>query len=660
VDSRAALRFGGVLVAVGVGALAGGFVLHRQRGAADAAAARQAAEVGAGVEAQLGELKAGVKRELEQVADIPQLRSALANRADPLTITDLFEHEDWWDPYRGRGAAIVVGDDVLVTQGLERAAVADLARRVRAGGEASVRALDSKGDIYLVAGGTFKLPRGGFDFTVLLGRPLDRAALGKLLAPPAAALALSDGRRVRMSVGDGEVGAAASTLVGHEAEGPFAPPGADWNGAAVAIGDKIWLLGLAHRQGHPLPFALVVACGAAGLALLLAGIALMMRGGRRQPAEAPVDLSAVPISDERPPFVVLPGRLSGATHATAATSQAPRPSASFAPMPPAVRLTPPSGPPVSGGPALATAIAAEGGQQFGRYRLMERIGEGGMAEVFTAMMSGAEGFERQVVIKRLKPHLALNPEAVAQFIDEARLGSVLAHSNIVTVSDFGKVGDGYYLAAEFVEGHTLAQIGARYAEKYGRTMPAPMVYYIIHEVLAGLAYAHDRVDTQGRPFGIVHRDVSPTNIMLSFEGDVKLLDFGIVKAAERVTKTKEGNVKGNVGYMSPEQARGGDVTCRSDLFSLGLVMFELLSGEAFYQGAGAGEILYQAATGPTVDHLARIAKLPSPAPELLKKVLAMDPASRFPSARTFGQALMPSATMVKGQLAEMMRALFRA
>ena len=137
----------------------------------------------------------------------------------------------------------------------------------------------------------------------------------------------------------------------------------------------------------------------------------------------------------------------------------------------------------------------------------------------------------------------------------------------------------------------------------------------MHEVLAGIAYAHERLDAQGRPLGIVHRDVSPTNIMVSFQGDVKLLDFGIVKATERVSKTREGNVKGNVGYMSPEQARGLDVTNRSDLFSLGLVMFELLSGESFYQGGGAGEILYQAATGPTVDHLARIAKLPAPAPD---------------------------------------------
>jgi serine/threonine-protein kinase len=124
-----------------------------------------------------------------------------------------------------------------------------------------------------------------------------------------------------------------------------------------------------------------------------------------------------------------------------------------------------------------------------------------MAEVFTAMLSGAEGFERLVVIKRLKPHLALNPEAVSQFIDEAKLGSVLAHSNIVTVSDFGKVGDGYYLAQEFVDGRTLAQIAARYLEKYGRTLPAAIVYHIVHEVLVGIAYAHERMDTQGRPLG---------------------------------------------------------------------------------------------------------------------------------------------------------------
>ena len=172
------------------------------------------------------------------------------------------------------------------------------------------------------------------------------------------------------------------------------------------------------------------------------------------------------------------------------------------------------------------------------------------------MLSGAEGFERLVVIKRLKPHLALNPEAVSQFIDEAKLGSVLTHSNIVTVSDFGKVGDGYYLAQEFVDGRTLAQIAARYREKYERTLPAAIVYHVVHEVLAGIAYAHERADAQGRPLGIVHRDVSPSNIMISFEGEVKLLDFGIVKATERVSKTKEGTSRATSATCRPSRPAG--------------------------------------------------------------------------------------------------------
>jgi serine/threonine protein kinase len=281
-----------------------------------------------------------------------------------------------------------------------------------------------------------------------------------------------------------------------------------------------------------------------------------------------------------------------------------------------------------------------------------------MAEVFTAVLSGAEGFERLVVIKRLKPHLALNPEAVNQFIDEAKLGSRLTHSNIVTVLDFGKVGDGYFLAEEHVLGRTLAQIGARYRELFHEPVPPALIYYIAHEVLAGMAYAHERADDQGRPLAIVHRDISPTNIMVSTQGEVKLLDFGIVKAAERVSKTREGNVKGNVGYMAPEQARGLEATPRSDLFSLGVVMFDLLSGEPFYRGGGSGEILYQAATGPTVEHLGRIDQLPPPAADILRGVLALDPAARHPSARAFADALAPFVVVGKAQLAEMMRALF--
>ena len=641
-SSPSTARSGVVLLAAGLAALAATVLLTRQRAAVDAGARQQATDVARAIEDRVGALKSELGQDLEQASDIPQLRSALANRADPVTFTDLFQHEEWWDPYRARAAAILVNDEVLVTQNLDPSAAIDGARRARGLAAVSVQALDAKGQIVLTAINSFRLPRAGISFTLLLGRPFDRALLDKMRPIPSVALALSDGRRVRTSAGDGELAAVASTLVGREADGSFAPDGADWTAAAVPVADKLWVVALAHRTVHAPPFVAVLGCGFAGAALLLAGLFLIRR---RRPATegAPASVASAATA------------IDAARSSTATPAERPRVS------PPALAVVPrltPSAASAPGGLAVATALAAEGGQQFGRYRLIERIGEGGMAEVFTAVLSGAEGFERLVVIKRLKPHLALNSDAVAQFIDEAKLGSVLAHSNIVTVSDFGKVGEGYYLAQEFVDGHTLAQIAARYREKYERSLPVAIVFHVIHEVLAGIGYAHDRMDTQGRPLGIVHRDVSPTNIMISFEGEVKLLDFGIVKATERVSKTKEGNVKGNVGYMSPEQARGLEVTNRSDLFSLGLVMFELLSGEPFYQGAGAGEILYQAATGPTIDHLARIAKLPSPAPEFLRRVLALDPAARYANARAFARDMTPSATMLKGQLAEMMRALF--
>jgi hypothetical protein len=631
------------LVVAGLAALGGAALLARRRTAADEGARRQTADMTRALDESVAALKVELTRELEAAADIPQIRSALGNRADTVTFLDLFKNEDWWDRYRTRACAILVGDEVLVTQLFDAGAAAEAARRARGTAGISVQALESRRQVHLTAVGSYRLARIGITFTVLLGRPLDRALLEKLRAGPAAALALSDGRRVQTSTGDGELGAVASTLVGREGEGTFAPASADWVAAAIPVADKAWLVGLAHRSGQAPSFAAVLGCAGVGAALLLAGVLAIGRRRRPSALEQPAGTSLEPgrpAAGSSPPFIAAttPASLSLASQA--------RPTSAGAGGPFAV--------------VAATALAAEGGQQFGRYRLLERIGEGGMAEVFTAVLSGAEGFERLVVIKRLKPHLALNPDAVSQFIDEAKLGSVLTHSNIVTVSDFGKVGDGYYLAEEFVDGRTLAQIATRYRDKYDRTLPAAVVFHVAHEVLAGIAYAHERLDAQGRPLGIVHRDVSPTNIMVSFQGDVKLLDFGIVKATERVSKTREGNVKGNVGYMSPEQARGLDVTSRSDLFSLGLVMFELLSGESFYQGGGAGEILYQAATGPTVDHLARIARLPAPAPEILRRVLAMDAGARYPSARLFALDLTPSATMLKGQLAEMMRALFAA
>ncbi len=236
--------------------------------------------------------------------------------------------------------------------------------------------------------------------------------------------------------------------------------------------------------------------------------------------------------------------------------------------------------------------------RFGRYQLIDLLGEGGMAQVYTAVTFGAEGFRRAFVVKRLRAELSREPAVVAQFIDEANLGSSLVHSNVIPVFDFGKVGDEYYLAQEYIVGRDMGRITMRSLERLHHPASPAIVLYVAAETLQALEYAHSKLGDSGRSMGIVHRDVSPSNILISARGEVKLFDFGIVKAEGRVTKTQHGVVKGNVSFMSPEQARGTDVDGRADLFSLGLVIFYCLTGSVLYQGDTTYELLVKAATGP--------------------------------------------------------------
>jgi serine/threonine protein kinase len=286
---------------------------------------------------------------------------------------------------------------------------------------------------------------------------------------------------------------------------------------------------------------------------------------------------------------------------------------------------------------------------FGRYRLVDLLGEGGMAQVYTAVTFGAEGFRRTFVVKRLRAEMARDAAVVAQFIDEANLGSTLVHSNIIPVFDFGKVGDEYYLAQEYILGRDLGRLVARAIEKQQRPLAPTTVLYAAAETLRALEYAHTKLGESGRPLGIVHRDVSPSNILVSARGEVKLFDFGIVKAEGRVTKTQHGVVKGNVSFMSPEQARGIEIDGRADLFSLGLVIFYCLTGEILYKGTTTYELLVKAATGPGADELARIAALPAPCADIVRKALEVDPTKRYQTAVEFGAALAPH---VRGGAAE--------
>jgi serine/threonine protein kinase len=228
-------------------------------------------------------------------------------------------------------------------------------------------------------------------------------------------------------------------------------------------------------------------------------------------------------------------------------------------------------------------------QQFGRYYLTQKIAMGGMAEIFRAKSLGAEGFEKVVVIKRILPHYSEDEGFVTMFKDEARVAAHLAHANVVQVFDFDMVNDLFYIAMEYVEGRDLKRV-LDHGAKLGKPLSIAQAVHVMIEASQGLHYAHARV-VDGQPLNIIHRDVSPHNVMVSFSGEVKIMDFGIAKAASRSTKTRVGTVKGKCAYMSPEQARGKPLDPRSDLFALGVLLWEMLTGKRLFVGESDFETL---------------------------------------------------------------------
>ncbi|MCK6544664.1 protein kinase [Myxococcota bacterium] len=221
--------------------------------------------------------------------------------------------------------------------------------------------------------------------------------------------------------------------------------------------------------------------------------------------------------------------------------------------------------------------------KFGRYVLLDRINVGGMAEVFRGKTSGVEGFERMVALKRILPSIAQDQDFVDMFIDEAKLAVQLQHANIAQIYDLGKAEDMYYIAMEYVSGVDLRTMWDR-ARHRNRLLPIAMSCYIMQRCCEGLDAAHRKKDQEGRDIGLVHRDVSPQNILVSFEGEVKVIDFGIAKSKSKVSKTQAGILKGKFGYMSPEQVRGVELDNRSDIFACGAVLYELVVGDRLFLG----------------------------------------------------------------------------
>lgn len=268
---------------------------------------------------------------------------------------------------------------------------------------------------------------------------------------------------------------------------------------------------------------------------------------------------------------------------------------------------------------------------FGKYTLIGKLGHGGMAEVFLAYVAGPAGFRKLVVIKRLHPHLEDEPGFLDMFLDEARLAARLNHPNVVQTYEVGEVDGSHFIAMEYLEGQGLDRLRQRSIREELR-IPVPVVANVIIEALEGLHYAHNLKDFDGTPLGVIHRDISPQNVFITYEGSVKLLDFGIAKAATHVVETRTGIIKGKFAYIAPEQARGGKIDHRADIWSMGVVLWETLARRRLFKGPNDVATLSETLTGKIPSLCELDPDVPEALDSVAKKALSRDISARYQTA----------------------------
>ena len=654
-DASARAIAGALLVVVGLLLVATGVVARtylasggREDPLPAAAALRGRLEQALAAAARALEPKAATAARLREIV------SGLDLDADPHTFEDLLKNEDWWAPYRAEFpvSGVITSSGALALLGPSEADVSTtpVVQQAREAGVASGTVAFGGRPFLLAAARVPKGKRVDSRAVVVLGAVIERPALQGIADSVGVATALSDGKQLLAATGPEAAHPILARLVGREdrAAGQGGVIRLDDGQSAVALPlDRgLWLLGLMPETPTPAGSQLGIFIAGAGALLGVAGLVLRFAARARGRGQAGSD--AVPVS-------------------TRSTGSGPRrrpPSAEFAaPKDPGAAAPVPA---AAAGAAAAVAPAgptlerppAGPGVTLGRYRLLERIGEGGMAEIFIAAAHGPEGFVRNFVVKRMHPHLARSRDAVNQFIDEGRLQSALVHSNIVPVFDFGRAGEEYFLALEHIHGRDLERLVRRHVEKFGRSLPTQVAFYILHEVLEALAYAHARTDQAGKSMGIVHRDISPGNILVSLSGEVKLSDFGIAKAEGRMSRTEVGLIKGNVSFMSPEQARGEVVDSRSDLFSAAVVLYYCLTAQFLYRDETMFNRLVKAAIGPDGAEFNQLGDLPPAAGDVLRKALTLDADKRYQSAREFARDLAGRFTAGRTELADLMATLF--
>lgn len=310
------------------------------------------------------------------------------------------------------------------------------------------------------------------------------------------------------------------------------------------------------------------------------------------------------------------------------------------------------------------AGGAVAGKQLGRYQLLYRLATGGMAEIYLAKTSGIEGFEKIVVLKRILPHLSANQTFVDMFLDEARVAANLEHPNIVNVYDIGKAGEDYFFTMAYLHGEDLSAV-LRASARAGQGIPMGVALHIVQGVCAGLNYAHEQVGLDGTPLGIVHRDVSTTNVLITHDGGIKLLDFGIAKAATQSNMTQVGVRKGKASYMSPEQCRAEPLDRRSDVFAIGILLWELTTMRGLFRADNELAVMHMISSRDAPLPSTVVDGYPKELEKIVVRALARDRDERYATARELQEDLERFVRdyqlgTTSGALAELMRTLFGA
>jgi serine/threonine protein kinase len=278
------------------------------------------------------------------------------------------------------------------------------------------------------------------------------------------------------------------------------------------------------------------------------------------------------------------------------------------------------------------------GSRLGRYELEGPLAVGGMAELYLARLRGVEGFDKRVVVKRMLPQYASSYSYQTMFLDEARLAARLQHANIVQTSDIGCEDGAYFFVMEYVAGEDCRRLMMQCSAR-GFDFPLPLAVKIVIDAAAGLHAAHETLGADGEPAHVVHRDVSPSNILVSFDGCVKLIDFGVAKAARRQTETRTGQLKGKSAYMAPEQCRAEPVDRRTDIFQLGIVLYELTTGQRLFTGKTDYEILERVAHATIAPPSRRVDRYPAELERIVMCCLARRPEDRYQTAEELQLAL---------------------